>query len=462
MRIKNNNLKKFQISLFINGSLFFALATILTIKGDGFFPLDSDIDRKLLSLILGVLSSIVFFNIILIFRKYNFTLGKQTITMHYFLYVVVLIFAFNLLAISVLTIKNIDSLGIEKQKGIVWLVWIACLISFCLFLFAKKVKEAFFIILLTFIAFSLLQIYYFPITAKVTDLMPIILKQGDAFLKGESIYQFFLLDNGSFTQAVRQPGTFLFYIPSVILGFDPRFLSILYNLGVVTVLYKFFYKSRQKITFDLRAIFFILIITIFLLTPYKITRSDLYDPPFWFLLISSLYYLSRNKLNHFAIAWGIGIFTQVWAWIFTPFVFVYILKKYQIKQAIFVCISSLILGIGLLLAFVLPDFESYRIHTIEFYSQTIKDGWWSETAIHLTPIMQVFKLKNLIYPFQIGLSAIVGLLSLKHMKTFSGLLFFLSVVFFVFIQFNAVTWNYMYLNLFPLISLTLLHKAKTN
>lgn len=462
MSIKKNRLKKFPIDLFLNTSLFFALATILTIKGDGFFPLDSDIDRKPLSLILGSLSFVIILNIFLIFKKYNFSPKKLDIKINYFQYVVTLIFVFNVLAIAVLTIKNLDSLGIRKEQSIVWVAWAASLVSFCWFMFTKKAKEVFFTVLITFVIFSIFQIYYFPITAKVSDLMPIILKQGDAFLKGESIYQFFLLDNGSFTQAVRQPGTFLFYLPSVIFGFDPRFLSLMYNLGVVAVLYKFFYKAKQKMVFDLRTIFFNLIITIFLLTPYKLIRSDLYDPPFWFLLSLSLYYVAKNKLNHFSFVWGIAIFTQVWAWIFTPFIFVYILKNNKLKLALFSCISSLSLGFGLLLAFILPDFESYKIHTIDFYSQTIKDGWWSETAIHLTPVMHVFKLKNFIYPFQIGFSAIVGLLSLKYMKTFGGLLFFLSLVFFVFIQFNAVTWNYMYLNLLPLFSIALLYRAKTS
>lgn len=76
--------------------------------------------------------------------------------------------------------------------------------------------------------------------------MPIIIEQGRAFLQGENIYQFYLLDNGVLTQAVRQPGNVLAFLPSIILSIDPRILSILYTIVGGYFLFKIRHNDLKK------------------------------------------------------------------------------------------------------------------------------------------------------------------------------------------------------------------------
>lgn len=56
----------------------------------------------------------------------------------------------------------------------------------------------------------------YPVTAKRSDMLPIIEAAIRSLFKGENIYHYYLLDNQVSTQIVRFPGIVAAYIPAVL------------------------------------------------------------------------------------------------------------------------------------------------------------------------------------------------------------------------------------------------------
>lgn len=303
----------------------------------------------------------------------------------------------------------------------------------------------------------LIPVLYFPLTAKIADLLPIIHEQLESFVKGENIYQYYLLDNSVLTQAVRQPGTTLSYLPAQILNIDLRVMSILFTFLTGGVLLKFAYKNLHEIKFNEKFMAVYLLLNLFMLSPYRHVRHDLYEPFYWFILTLSLYLLSKSRLVHFAVFWGIGIFTQTWNWLFSPFVTLFMMKKYGFKKALTVSLAYLIFGVGLLLIFILRDPSAYIEHVFKYYNKVMQDGVYAYTSIHLTPLFHVYYAKNLLIIFQVVGVTLTGILALFKLRDFNKLLVFLALVFFVFIQFNIITWNYMYINFLLILDIIVLH-----
>ena len=115
-------------------------------------------------------------------------------------------------------------------------------------------------------------------------------------------------------------------------------------------------------------------------------RSDLYDPAFWFLLIFSLWLVTKRKFVISSIIWGIGIFTQVWFWLFTPFWIVFLFRTKDSIQA--ALLSGLSVGIGLigLGLFILPDPAAYYEHVFSFYREMHRIGHYPVTTMSVSAI----------------------------------------------------------------------------
>ena len=132
----------------------------------------------------------------------------------------------------------------------------------------KRPKLAIFGIIVGSTLISLVPIIFFPITSKIGDLMPILYKQAEALMNNQNIYQYYLLDNGVLTQAVRQPGTVIAYLPAYIFQFDLRIMSILYTVLTAFIFIKISYKKIREIKFNKKWVLFFLGLGIFLLSPY--------------------------------------------------------------------------------------------------------------------------------------------------------------------------------------------------
>ena len=227
-------------------------------------------------------------------------------------------------------------------------------------------------------------------------------------------------------------------------------MSVLYTYLTAYIIIKLSYNNC-KIIFNKKFLLVYIITALFLLFPYRHLRSDLYEPFYWFLLSLSLYLLNKGKLFAFSIVWSVGIFTQVWNWIFSPFITLYLYKKCGFKKAMLYTFVYLSLGIISLSIFILPDINNYYKHVFGFYRDLINKKHYAETSIYITPLIHFLGLTQVLLHIQLFFSAIIGIISIFKLKTFRHLLIFLSFIFFTFIQFNSLTWNYMYINLLILL-----------
>lgn len=428
------------------------ISLLFFVKRDGFFPFTSNTNPLLIyfgNTLILILFAVAMYFVVRPFKSSSFQKIKKLISKN-IRYLAVAVLVANVLGILILTISAYNSF--KDIYAINYPVLIICSILGVIiptfYLLKQKPKTAIIMLFLTSFVLSILIICFFPTTAKLSDLMPIVIKQGQALLVGQNIYQYYLLDNGIYTQAVRQPGIILLYLPAIILNFDPRIMSVIYFLCTGFILLKFAYSNFSKIILDKKFYVIFILLTLFLLMPYKFLRTDLYEPPFWFVFITSLYFLYRNRLKLFAIFWGIGICTQVWCWIGTPFVMIYIIRKYGLKSTLFTSAIFLTIGLGILALFIIPNPQGYLEHVFGFYKNSQDLGNFPKVSMFLTPWVYEFGLQKYLQIIQITASFIVGLLALKWLNTFRRLLIFLALVILVFIQFLIISWMYMYLNIY--------------
>lgn len=426
------------------------MSLLLTIRRDGYFPFNANTSDTLM-IIISTLHVLIFLILLIIFFWPNLLAKKFPSKLPSFdsrVAIISIIFLF--LAITfVLFYKDYKTFSEVYSFNIpfVILVFLASFSLIAYFTIRKQSKALVISVFAISVLISLIPILYFPLTAKIGDLMPIITEQSSSLVKGENIYQYYLLDNGVWTQAVRQPGTIIAYLPAYILGIDPRIMSIIYTTLTCFVLLKIVYKQFRSIKYDQTLVFVSLGLILFLLSPYRLTRLDLYEPPFWLLLSITLLLISRGKYFLSAIFWGFGIITQVWFWLFTPFLFVFLLKKAGFKsflQFFLISIGVAILGLA---PFIIRDVEAYKEHVFGFYDLVLKENQYNNFTFYLTPWLMKLNLSPLLKILQFLSLAIIGLSALKYLKSFKLLIIYLAFTFFFFIQFNSLSWNYMYLNL---------------
>ena len=295
------------------------------------------------------------------------------------------------------------------------------------------------------LALMLIPILFFPISAKVTDLLPIIGKQLDSFTSGTNIYQYYLLDNGIIAQTVRQPGMFLSYLPVYLLNMDLRWANVFYTLLTgffIWKSYRYLTNSRNSSAKNFQEIY--LLLSLFLLSPYRIIRSDLYDPVFWLLLSISIYFLIRKKLLGFTISYAMAIFVQVWAWLFAPFFAVFLLKTYPLKKALLTVCGYLAMGFGMLAIFILREPRSYLEHIFGFYQKANIDTGYTITTMYFSRFLEILQLSKLAFPLQLISTAAGFIVAITKKLNLPKMLLLLAFLFFFFIQFISISWNYMY------------------
>lgn len=427
----------------------------LSLKRDGFFPTGMILPSNLLPEIHFALIAALFFTLIYFFNDsiyYRMKPVWQWILAHLLQLIGVLIV--TLVSVSTVLLiywGNTCSKYYHLNIGITLLLASISLLVTLIPLYKKSAIGAVAGLVVGSILLSLIPILYFPSTAVISDLLPIIEKQLEAFPHGNNIYQYFLLDNNVLTQAVRQPGTTLSFLPSYILGIDLRFSSLIFTLLTALFLLKMAYKSLSTIAFNNKFMLVFSGLTLFLIFPYRLMRSDLYDPVFWFLIVLTLWLVQNKKYVMASITWGIGIFTQVWFWVLTPFWMVYLYKKRQFAQAVLLSSISLCIGIFSLGPFILQDTTAYYENVFGFYRAMHDIGHFPPTSLGLSALFYTAGIKQFLLPTQFFSVLLLGIISLFRMNSFRHFIMFLTITLFVFTVFNGITWNYMFINVIVLL-----------
>ena len=148
----------------------------------------------------------------------------------------------------------------------------------CYVLIKKRFFPALFLmgVLLSSIILKFIPLFLFPITAKRSDLLPIVEEAAKSILRGEHIYRYYLLDNNIMTQNVRLFGLVFLFLPAVIFQLDIRLTTIFFE--------------------------FVMFLTIFFLSPkligYKLAGKRQSFYLYYFLLFSLIGIIATNYMKY--------------------------------------------------------------------------------------------------------------------------------------------------------------------
>ncbi|OGS21270.1 MAG: hypothetical protein A2252_08370 [Elusimicrobia bacterium RIFOXYA2_FULL_39_19] len=315
-----------------------------------------------------------------------------------------------------------------------------------------------FLILLfsSYLIAKMLPIASFPITAKRSDLLPILKEAGRAILSGQNPYKYYLLDNGILTQNVRFPGLMISYIPAVYFNFDLRFITLFFESFIFLILAYLIikFKAATKIfPYEL-----LLVLIAFFLLPYWHFRHELYEAPFWMLLTVVIFALYRNFFWMSAIVLGLLISMHQWGILFAPYLAIYQYKTTNLKKTILMIFVSSIIAITVFL--LIPGFnvKDFFEHTIVFYKKVINEKAFPPLGMFFTPYFSKLNLTGLLQPIQVLLQIPLLFMAYKHGKRIEVILGILAVSLLCFLLFNPVVWTYQYLLLVYLLILGLYFK----
>ena len=189
----------------------------------------------------------------------------------------------------------------------------------------------------------LLSIVSFPLHPARSDMLPLIISGCRSVLSGMTPYGYHDIPHHLIFTYL--PGMWLPYIPGVAFGIDPRFTSLSCVLLAALVLA---WATRKESDSAL------LLIPVFILTPYLAYRHEIYLGVV-FLLLAAAYALYRGGwMRSCGAVFGYALATYQFIWVIFPFFVVSIYRKSGPARALHV------MGIGICVALVLilPFFVS--------------------------------------------------------------------------------------------------------
>ncbi|MDD1711482.1 MAG: hypothetical protein LUQ37_11335 [Methanoregulaceae archaeon] len=135
------------------------------------------------------------------------------------------------------------------------------------------------------------------------------------------------------------------YLPAVALGADPRLINLLCVIFAVIIIILTSQEGRVSA---------ILLLPVFLLTPYLAYRHEIYLGVVILVLSVVFALFQRKQWLACGAFFGYAIATYQFSWVIFPFFVISIFKKSGIIKAL----SSMVVGIGVSLMIILPFFLS--------------------------------------------------------------------------------------------------------
>lgn len=287
-------------------------------------------------------------------------------------------------------------------------------------------------------------ILYFPLVPERSDMLPFIQAAGGALLNGEGMYRYFVLENGALMPNVRLPGIVAAYLPAVAWKLDLRWMNLVYEilaLGLIGMMGRSLAGVRSR--FGVAGL-----VGLFSLIPYWHVRHELYEPPFWLALVVFFWALSRQGWWKAAAVWGVLIGTHQWAWMWSPLVGIYFVRKQGWARALQQGTVALAVGVGLIGLGAKGTWMSIPEHLFGFYTNQFETGTFHLMSLYFTESFNTLGLKGMLFPLQVFgqliLLAFAWRLSQTRL-TAGNLAAWMALSLTVQLAFNAVAWTYQYL-----------------
>lgn len=282
-----------------------------------------------------------------------------------------------------------------------------------------------------------LAIRSFPLDYLRSDMLPVIIWADQRLLAhlnpymtmhvGSRIYDFPYL-----------PGMLVVFLPAVALGFDVRWIDCASVLMLCLLLY---WAARHE-----RRTAAVLLMGLFVLSPFLQYRHELYIEPHWLMLVSSVVLLQRKHFQLAAAAFGISMGLYQLSWVIFPFFALYAWRRERWLETIKTVTIGLAAMFLLLGPFLRAAFQRIANNTV---------GQWSGLPHALAdPINLSYWLTFIVRPSDLKWVQLVVLTILFGYCVFAGrcatladTLRWMSVALGLFIAMNVLVDGYFYLTL---------------
>jgi hypothetical protein len=313
-------------------------------------------------------------------------------------------------------------------------------------------KNRFYGILLADLILKAYPLICFPITAKRSDMLPVIGEAARSMLAGENIYRTYLLDNGVWTQMVRFPGLVMSYAPATLFHVDPRLMTLAGEVLFFVLLYRRFGRSPL---FASGAI-------LLALSPYWHFRHELYEAPFWVALAVLLLALERRDSVAEVAALSIVVCMHQWGVLFLPFVSLFLVRLRSRGLAV----TASALAVGALIVAVASggDLAAFWQQTVTYYTTTLaswaQQGAFPRTSLYLTPWIAAIGGAAAVKLASVILVTAAFAWACLRLRGLSQLVGFLALALLGLLLTNTVAWTYQYLLVGALLWIGLMLKAE--
>jgi hypothetical protein len=315
-------------------------------------------------------------------------------------------------------------------------------------------KNRFYGILLADLILKAYPLVCFPITAKRSDMLPVIGEAARSMLAGENIYRTYLLDNGVWTQMVRFPGLVMSYAPATLFHVDPRLVTLAGEVLFFVLLYRRFGRSPL----------FPVGMILLALSPYWHFRHELYEAPFWVALAVFLLALERRDSVAEVAALSIVVCMHQWGVLFLPFVLLFLVRSHSRAHGLAVAGSALAVGALVVAVASGGDLAAFWQQAVAYYTATLaswaQQGAFPRTSLYLTPWIAAIGGASAVKLASLVLVAGAFAWACLRLRRLAQLVGFLALVLLALLLTNTVAWTYQYLLVGALLWIGLMLKAE--
>ena len=429
---------------------------VLQVRGDGYFPFDRTWPK-------GLLLGIVLFHLGLIWLILNKLYhqwthssplpSKKSRFSAQTIWLLPPILTLIILAGQAWQAERFEAVGYRWEPG--WLSGLALLAFFGQGVAWRAARAGKWVKALSWawagaLTLKLYPLFAFPLTAKRSDMLPIIYEAGRAWLDGRPIYQYFMLDNGVSTQMVRLPGMIALYLPAVYFDLDLRWVLLFFE-SILFLSLALAIGRLPKASQTFASIVWLALAYL----PYWHLRHELYEAPFWVVLLLSLYLLKTGRLGWAGGGLGFLAAMHQWAWVLAPFLGLYLLRREGLKRTLLVATGASAAGYGVLAFGVQGNWEAWQHHIFGYYEQFLAQGNPYLMALYLTALFGKLGLLGWLKPLQLIGVLGFGWAQLKRPARLEEALFFGGLALAWMLAFNVVAWTYQYLLVVFLLALAL-------
>ena len=274
------------------------------------------------------------------------------------------------------------------------------------------------LILVLFYTIKVAELFYtYPISCRIADMLPIIRGAGEFLLSFENPF------NKGFCPWDKTypyfPMMLVYYIPAVLLKLDIRFLSYLFLLGALFIIYGHYRKRGLYLT-GLFIFFMVISSKLFLFY-----LTNLHTFPYLFILTVILFSLLEKKDGLFFFTLALALATRRTFWFFLPVFLIYFLKQKKIN---FSNLKYFILGSLLSCSpvFLYPKaYINSLFDNFHFVSQSLQQNIFLKHSLGMAYYLQ--GLEKFAVIFMLLIFAIIYVFAIRFVKD-HNLWFFLFLI----------------------------------